>query len=102
MDLLPDMWRQDYWLPPGVSWKDMEQLADSDRPQPLDLLISLPLALGFVALRCVFERYNTPDFFFLNRCVYVMCLGYCGIYGKGHCPLCRGVCGFENETLCPA
>lgn len=59
MDLLPDVWRQDYWLPPGVTWSDMEQLALSDRPQPLDLLTALPLALGFVALRYVFERYNT-------------------------------------------
>lgn len=56
MDLLPDIWRQDYWLPPGVTWRDMEQLADSERPLPQDLLIALPLALGFVALRCAFER----------------------------------------------
>lgn len=61
MDLLPDVWRQDYWLPPGVTWRDMEQLADSDRPQPLDLLVALPLALGFVALRCVFERCITHE-----------------------------------------
>ncbi|XP_067331462.1 ceramide synthase 2-like isoform X2 [Channa argus] len=60
MDLLPDIWRQDYWLPPGVTWRDMEQLADADRPQPLDLLIALPLALGFVALRYVFERFFAP------------------------------------------
>ncbi|KAK2822224.1 hypothetical protein Q5P01_022289 [Channa striata] len=60
MDLLPDIWRPDYWLPPGVTWKDMEQLADSDRPLPLDLLIALPLALGFVALRYVFERFFAP------------------------------------------
>lgn len=56
MDLLPDVWRQDYWLPPGVTWRDMEQLADSDRPRPQDLLVALPLALGFVALRYMFER----------------------------------------------
>lgn len=56
MGLLPDVWRQDYWLPPGVTWADMEQLADADRPLPQDLLIAVPLALGFVGLRCVFER----------------------------------------------
>uniref|UniRef100_A0A3Q1GUE3 Ceramide synthase 2-like n=1 Tax=Acanthochromis polyacanthus TaxID=80966 RepID=A0A3Q1GUE3_9TELE len=60
MDLLPDLWRQDYWLPPGVTWTDMEQLADSDRPRPQDLLVALPLALGFVALRYVFERFFAP------------------------------------------
>ncbi|XP_073348210.1 ceramide synthase 2-like [Pagrus major] len=68
MDLLPDVWRQDYWLPPGVTWRDMEQLADSDRPLPQDLLIALPLALGFVALRCAFERFFAPP---MGRCLGV-------------------------------
>uniref|UniRef100_A0A3B4UJN5 Ceramide synthase 4 n=1 Tax=Seriola dumerili TaxID=41447 RepID=A0A3B4UJN5_SERDU len=68
MHLLPDVWRQDYWLPPGVTWKDMDHLADSDRPQPLDLLIALPLALGFVALRYVFERFFAPS---MGRCLGV-------------------------------
>ncbi|KAI2650742.1 Ceramide synthase 2 [Labeo rohita] len=51
-------WRQDFWLPPGVTWKDIaEGTADGGRhPVPRDLLISLPLALGFIALRFVFER----------------------------------------------
>ncbi|XP_017277825.1 ceramide synthase 2 isoform X2 [Kryptolebias marmoratus] len=68
MDLLPDVWRQDYWLPPGVIWTDMEQLADSERPRPQDLLITLPLALGFVALRCAFERFLAPP---MGRCLGV-------------------------------
>ncbi|XP_075953516.1 ceramide synthase 2-like [Anarhichas minor] len=68
MDLLPDVWRQDYWLPPGVTWRDVEQLADSDRPRPHDLLIALPLALGFVALRYVFERFFAPP---MGRCLGV-------------------------------
>ncbi|XP_069014113.1 ceramide synthase 2-like [Embiotoca jacksoni] len=68
MDLLPDLWRQDYWLPPGVTWRDMEQLADSDRPRPRDLLVALPLALGFVALRYMFERFLAPP---MSRCLGV-------------------------------
>lgn len=56
MEMLPDLWKEDYWLPPGVTWRDMEQMGDSNRPRPLDLLIALPLALGFVALRYMFER----------------------------------------------
>ncbi|XP_035990813.1 ceramide synthase 2 isoform X2 [Fundulus heteroclitus] len=60
MDLLPDLWRQEYWLPPGVTWEDLERLPDSERPRPKDLLIALPLALGFVAVRCVFERFLAP------------------------------------------
>ncbi|KAL0161606.1 hypothetical protein M9458_045331, partial [Cirrhinus mrigala] len=51
------IWRQDFWLPPGVTWKDIaEGTADGGHhPVPRDLLISLPLALGFIALRFVFE-----------------------------------------------
>uniref|UniRef100_A0A7N8WSI1 Ceramide synthase 2-like n=1 Tax=Mastacembelus armatus TaxID=205130 RepID=A0A7N8WSI1_9TELE len=61
-----DTW--DYWLPPGVTWRDMEQLEGSDRPQPLDLLVALPLALGFVTLRYVFERFLVPP---MGRCLGV-------------------------------
>ncbi|XP_020500115.1 ceramide synthase 2-like [Labrus bergylta] len=68
MDLLPDVWRQDFWLPSGVTWMDMDQLADADRPRPLDLLIALPLALGFVALRYLFDRYLAPP---MGRCLGV-------------------------------
>lgn len=52
------IWRQDFWLPPGVTWKDIaERTSDGSRhPVPRGLLISLPLALGFIALRFVFER----------------------------------------------
>ncbi|XP_051979740.1 ceramide synthase 4a [Xyrauchen texanus] len=52
------IWRQDFWLPPGVTWQDIaEGTAGSSRhPVPRDLLISLPLALSFIALRFVFER----------------------------------------------
>ncbi|CAM4661837.1 unnamed protein product [Leuciscus chuanchicus] len=52
------IWRQDFWLPPGVTWKDIaDGTSDGGRhPVPRDLLICLPLALGFIALRFVFER----------------------------------------------
>ncbi|XP_042605407.1 ceramide synthase 2-like [Cyprinus carpio] len=52
------IWRQDFWLPPGLTWKDIaEGTADGGRhPVPRDLLLSVPLALGFIALRFVFER----------------------------------------------
>uniref|UniRef100_A0A8C8H3F0 Uncharacterized protein n=1 Tax=Oncorhynchus tshawytscha TaxID=74940 RepID=A0A8C8H3F0_ONCTS len=48
MDLLPDLWKHEYWLPPGVTWRDMEQM--EEYPPPCDLLFALPLALGFIAL----------------------------------------------------
>ncbi|CAG01975.1 unnamed protein product [Tetraodon nigroviridis] len=62
MDLLPDVWRQELWLPPGVTWGHMERLAHSERPLPQDLLVALPLSLGFVALRFLFERLASASF----------------------------------------
>uniref|UniRef100_A0A8C2I9N9 Ceramide synthase 4b n=1 Tax=Cyprinus carpio TaxID=7962 RepID=A0A8C2I9N9_CYPCA len=50
------LWKQEYWLPPGVSWEDMEKMEGSLRPLPRDLLLALPLALGFIMLRYAFER----------------------------------------------
>ncbi|KAG7488054.1 hypothetical protein MATL_G00029190 [Megalops atlanticus] len=50
------LWRQEYWLPHGVTWKDIEMSEGSHHPLPRDLLVTLPLALGFIALRYVFER----------------------------------------------
>ncbi|TSP09091.1 Ceramide synthase 2 [Bagarius yarrelli] len=50
MELINEwLWRQEYWLPPGITWKDLEQMEGS--PFPRDLLVSLPLALGFIGLR---------------------------------------------------
>uniref|UniRef100_A0AAY4DQ41 Uncharacterized protein n=1 Tax=Denticeps clupeoides TaxID=299321 RepID=A0AAY4DQ41_9TELE len=49
------LWQQEYWLPPGVTWADVERGAGY--PLPRDLLCTLPLALGFIALRYVFERF---------------------------------------------
>uniref|UniRef100_A0A4W5PU72 Ceramide synthase 4b n=1 Tax=Hucho hucho TaxID=62062 RepID=A0A4W5PU72_9TELE len=64
MDLLPDLWRHEYWLPPGITWRDMEQM--EEYPRPRDLLFALPLALGFIVLRLVFDRVVAPP---LGRCV---------------------------------
>ncbi|KAK7945801.1 hypothetical protein WMY93_001529 [Mugilogobius chulae] len=68
MELVPDLWRQELWLPPGVTWDDMERLGVSARPRPQDLLLTLPLALGFVALRYLFERFCAPP---MGRCLGV-------------------------------
>ncbi|XP_071782071.1 ceramide synthase 4a [Centroberyx gerrardi] len=51
------LWQEDYWLPPGIRWQDIEmQDVESRYPLPRDLLYTLPLALGFIAFRYVFER----------------------------------------------
>ncbi|CAL8345783.1 unnamed protein product [Merluccius merluccius] len=66
MDMLPDPWREEFWLPPGVSWLDLEQLAAEERPRARDLLLVLPLALVFVGLRYMFERFLAPP---IGRCL---------------------------------
>ncbi|KAL1023073.1 hypothetical protein UPYG_G00036110 [Umbra pygmaea] len=50
------LWKEEYWLPPGVTWKDIEMEEGERYPLPRDLLCTLPLALGFIALRYIFER----------------------------------------------
>ncbi|XP_060701994.1 ceramide synthase 4a isoform X1 [Hemiscyllium ocellatum] len=50
------LWHHEYWLPPGITWKDMED-SDHDRyPRPRDLFISIPYAFVFIAVRYLFER----------------------------------------------
>lgn len=51
-------WSKEFWLPPAVTWHDIEgsTTRGSCYPHPHDLLVSLPLALGFIAVRFAFER----------------------------------------------
>ncbi|KAM6464521.1 ceramide synthase 4-like [Liasis olivaceus] len=49
------LWRQEYWLPPGFTWEDMQETEDVHYPQPQHLLPGLPFALLLVALRLFFE-----------------------------------------------
>ncbi|XP_049321838.1 ceramide synthase 4a [Astyanax mexicanus] len=51
------LWKEYYWLPAGRSWKDIgDDAVGTWRPLPRDLFLTLPLALGFIAVRFVFER----------------------------------------------
>uniref|UniRef100_A0A4W4HJU3 TLC domain-containing protein n=1 Tax=Electrophorus electricus TaxID=8005 RepID=A0A4W4HJU3_ELEEL len=49
------LWKQEYWLPPGITWEDMAQIQGSACPLPRDLLVTLPLAVGFIALYFAFQ-----------------------------------------------
>ncbi|TRZ03306.1 hypothetical protein DNTS_027475 [Danionella cerebrum] len=64
------LWWEDFWLPPGVTWKDISKRTSDEgrQPVPRDLLLTVPLALGFIALRFVFERVVAPP---LSRCMGV-------------------------------
>lgn len=51
------LWQEKYWLPPDVSWRDIEMTEEEGHiPLPRDLLYTLPLAFALIALRYVFER----------------------------------------------
>ncbi|ETE57149.1 hypothetical protein L345_17139, partial [Ophiophagus hannah] len=50
------LWRQEYWLPPGITWEDMQETEDIRYPQPHHLLLSFPIVLLLVAFRLFFER----------------------------------------------
>ncbi|KAF0042114.1 hypothetical protein F2P81_005646 [Scophthalmus maximus] len=51
------LWQEEYWLPPGIHWQDVDMKGeDGHFPLPRDLIYTLPLAFTFIALRYVFER----------------------------------------------
>uniref|UniRef100_A0AAV2KY92 Uncharacterized protein n=1 Tax=Knipowitschia caucasica TaxID=637954 RepID=A0AAV2KY92_KNICA len=58
MDVLNSwIWQEALWLPPGNHWEDLKLDPEQGyNPRPRDLISSVPLALGFIACRYVFER----------------------------------------------
>ncbi|XP_072099960.1 ceramide synthase 4a isoform X2 [Mobula birostris] len=51
------LWHHEYWLPPGITWKDMEDSEHAHYPQPRDLVIALLYAFVFIVLRSLYERW---------------------------------------------
>ncbi|OXB70820.1 UNVERIFIED_CONTAM: hypothetical protein H355_015658 [Colinus virginianus] len=56
MGLLEEVWHHKYWLPPGTTWEDMKESADTHYPKPQDLWLCIPGALLLIMVRCIFER----------------------------------------------
>ncbi|XP_018418502.1 PREDICTED: ceramide synthase 4-like [Nanorana parkeri] len=50
------LWRQEYWLPPGVTWEDIKETENVLYPRPCHLFFGIPCALILVGLRFIFER----------------------------------------------
>ncbi|XP_074933771.1 ceramide synthase 4-like [Phalacrocorax aristotelis] len=50
------LWQHEFWLPPGITWEDVQESEDIHYPQPRDLLLSISFALILVVIRCAFER----------------------------------------------
>ena len=44
MGLSEELWHHQYWLPPGATWEDMKEAADTHYPKPQDLWLCLPSA----------------------------------------------------------
>ncbi|XP_072261317.1 ceramide synthase 4-like isoform X1 [Pyxicephalus adspersus] len=51
------LWRQEYWLPPGVTWEDMKETENIHYPRPSHLFFAIPCALILTGLRFLFERF---------------------------------------------
>ncbi|KAM3938893.1 ceramide synthase 4 [Leptodactylus fuscus] len=51
------LWRQEYWLPPGITWEDMKEAEGVQYPRPRDLLFCVPCAFILTAVRFLFERF---------------------------------------------
>ncbi|XP_011922620.1 PREDICTED: ceramide synthase 4 isoform X3 [Cercocebus atys] len=51
------LWQHRFWLPPNVTWAELEDRDGRVYPHPQDMLAALPLALVLLAMRLAFERF---------------------------------------------
>ena len=49
-------WQHRFWLPPNVTWAELEDRDGRVYPHPQDMLAAPPLALVLLAMRLAFER----------------------------------------------
>ena len=49
-------WSEDFWLPPNVTWADLERDEGIFLPYARDLWVPLPLAVVMFLLRLLWER----------------------------------------------
>uniref|UniRef100_A0A5F8GPR7 Homeobox domain-containing protein n=1 Tax=Monodelphis domestica TaxID=13616 RepID=A0A5F8GPR7_MONDO len=54
--LYESFWKDEYWLPPGYTWADLEDSDGITYPHPKDLLAVIPLTFLLIVIRYVFER----------------------------------------------
>ncbi|XP_060037587.1 ceramide synthase 4 [Erinaceus europaeus] len=50
------IWQERLWLPPNITWADLEDRDGLVFAHPGDLLVALPLALALLALRFIYNR----------------------------------------------
>lgn len=51
------LWQETYWLPPNVTWAELEDRDGLVFAHPHHVFAALPIALVLVAMRIVFERF---------------------------------------------
>ncbi|XP_052499898.1 ceramide synthase 4 isoform X2 [Budorcas taxicolor] len=51
------LWNERFWLPPNISWAQLEDRDGLVFPHPQDTLMAVPLALALVVIRFTFERF---------------------------------------------
>lgn len=53
-------WSESFWLPQNVTWEELEHPPPGEEyPRAAHILTALPLAIGVLAVRVLFERYVT-------------------------------------------
>ncbi|XP_051828425.1 ceramide synthase 4-like [Antechinus flavipes] len=55
--LYESFWKDEYWLPSGYTWADLEDSDDITYPHPKDLLAVIPTTLVLLVIRYVSERF---------------------------------------------
>jgi len=51
------IWKDSVWLPPNITWKDVARTEDGVYTEFNDLIYPIPLAVGLLLLRKIFERF---------------------------------------------
>ena len=49
-------WSEKFWLPPNVTWADLERDDTTFLPKPTDMFIPFPIGVILLLLRYLFER----------------------------------------------
>ncbi|XP_074140091.1 ceramide synthase 4-like [Sminthopsis crassicaudata] len=55
--LYESFWKDEYWLPSGYTWADLEDSDDIKYPHPKDLLAVIPTTFVLLVIRYISERF---------------------------------------------
>lgn len=58
-------WQERLWFPEGLGWADLEDRDGRVYAKPRDLWVAVPIAIMFLVIRQVFERWVYEGFILL-------------------------------------